>query len=257
MKITRITDRPAIERQLVSDPARNLYLLGDLNDYYFRNCEYYFVESRDGIESVILVYRSWGTTLVPTGSVDGLNCFLDSHSDLLTDKFYAAWTEEYDSLMQSHFDIPEREDMYRMSVIGSDFEPTGVASGARQLSMSDLSAVRKLLESYPGNFFEEYQLDTGFYHGIFDGDRLISMAGVHTTNDSCRVAAIGNVVTDLGYRGQGLGTAVTSVVVAHLLESHTLIGLNVNRMNEPAVRSYKRLGFHVDFGFHEGFCYKK
>jgi len=113
-----------------------------------------------------------------------------------------------------------------------------------------------LLESYPDNFFEEYQLATGYYRGIFMDGKLVAMAGVHATNVDAGVAALGNVVTDRKYRNHGLASHVTSATVLALLVEHDLVGLNVAASNTPAINVYRRLGFEVEVNFSEGFCCK-
>ncbi len=257
MRLKQVLDKALIEEQVSTDPIRALYHLGDLDEYYFKKCSWYFVYYGDHPITIILLYKTWGVTILPLGEPDGLRFFLKSDLDELPDRFYGVWMTEHDAVMDGCFDIPDKKRMNRMVVTGASFKPSPVDNKVVCLNSTHADAVRVLLQSYPDNFFEEYQLATGYYRGILDGGKLISMAGVHTINREKGVAAIGNVVTDEAYRGQGLARSVTSKLVADLLCDHKLVGLNVGRDNEPAVRVYKRLGFDIGVQFYEGFCLKR
>lgn len=256
MKLRQIFDKKTIEKEVAPDRVRALYHLGDLDDYYFKKCEWYFVTAAEKTASVILLYKTWGTTLLPLGSPSGLRFFLENHSDLLPDEFYAVWMPEHDVVMAETLELPGKRPMLRMAVTSDTFLPCRSGHEVVNLDMSHLSDVRELLRSYPNNFLEEYQLNTGYYRGIFEDESLIAMAGVHTINRNTGVVAIGNVVTDEAHRGRGLAREVTSRLVADLLTNHRLIGLNVSSDNEPAIRVYRKLGFDIRLEFFEGDCMK-
>jgi ribosomal protein S18 acetylase RimI-like enzyme len=254
MRLKQVSDKALIEEQVSSDPIRALYHLGDLDEYYFKRCSWYFVYDSDHPITVILLYKTWGVTVLPLGKSDGLRFFLKSYFDELPDRFYGVWMTEHDAVMDESFDIPDKKRMNRMVVTGESFKPSPVDSKVVGLNSTHADIVRVLLQSYPNNFFEEYQLETGYYRGILDGGKLVSMAGIHTINRERGVAAIGNVVTDEAYRGQGLARSVTSKLVSDLLCDHKLVGLNVGRDNSPAIEVYSRLGFEIACEFYEGFC---
>ncbi len=254
MRLKRVEDKALIESQLLSDTLRALYHLGDLNDYYFGKCRWYFICDGDTPITLILMYESYGKVLMPLGQPSGLQFFLEHHQDLLQEKFYGTWMTEHDAVMGRVLAIPDRKRMYRMAVTCRSFLPSPADDRVKALDESHVDAVQALLGSYPDNFFEPYQLATGYYRGIFDNRKLVSMAGVHTTNRENRVAAIGNIVTDRAYRGRGLAGAVTSKLVGDLLCDHDLVGLNVNQGNETAIRVYRRLGFEIGIQFYEGYC---
>jgi ribosomal protein S18 acetylase RimI-like enzyme len=257
MKIREVSDRASIEREIGSDPIRALYHLGDLDKYYFSKCEWYFIYDTDLPVTVVLLYKSWGVAVLPLGDSSGLRFFLERRADLLPDRFYGTWMVEHDSVMGRSLEIPDKRPMYRMAATQESFRPSPPDNRVVDLNPSHVDAVRVLLRSYPGNFFEEYQLETGYYRGIFDAGKLVSMAGIHTTNRKNGTAAIGNIVTDEAYRGRGFARSVTSKLVDDLLLDHTLVGLNVGRENAPAIRVYERLGFDVRVKFYEGFCLKR
>jgi len=257
MKIVETRDKSAIENAVSSDRVRALYQLGDLDDYYFDKCRWFFVFDGDHFKALILIYESAGTTFIPLGSPDAVDLFLNRNPELLPQRFYSAWWPEFDDLMSDRFYVPNAEAMYRMALDRDCFIPVESEIRSRELGLDDIRKVKLLLDSYPGNFFEEYQLETGFYRGVFDGDDLVAMAGVHTVNRNMGVAAIGNVVTDRNYRGRGFGTVVTSHVAEILFREVDIIGLNVAQSNIAAVKAYRRIGFDARLDFYEGFCFGK
>ncbi len=257
MRIRRVTDKSLLQRCLSTDRIEALYFLGDLDDYYFPKCEWYFVEDNGSPRSIILFYKSAGTTMLSLGDTAGVEYFLNEHHDLLPDRFYSAWYDKHDTAMRDALVIPDTKRMLRMSVTNETFKPCEYSDEIVSLDLSHTDQVRRLLESYPGNFFEEYQLATGYYRGILVDGKLVAMAGVHTTNVNAGVAAVGNVVTDREYRKRELACRVTSDVVAALLRRHDLVALNVERDNEQAVRVYTKLGFEARIAFREGFCQKR
>jgi predicted GNAT family acetyltransferase len=72
---------------------------------------------------------------------------------------------------------------------------------------------------------------------------LVSAAGTHIYSRSEGVAVIGNVFTHPDFRSHGLGSAVTSAVVHHLLDACDMIVLNVDPANRTARHIYEELGF--------------
>ena len=78
---------------------------------------------------------------------------------------------------------------------------------------------------------------------VFEGGRLVSIAGTHVVSPQERVAVVGNVFTHPARRGHGYATATTSAVTEVLLEMCDTVVLTVDPKNAPAVASYRRLGY--------------
>jgi len=115
-----------------------------------------------------------------------------------------------------------------------------------RLVSDDLEEVQQIYkDSYPGNWFDPRMLETKQYFGIRVENRLVSVGGVHVYSKQYRVAALGNIVTRLEYRGNGFGKRVTAQLCRSLFEDVDHIGLNVKADNEVAIKMYKKLGFEV------------
>ena len=68
----------------------------------------------------------------------------------------------------------------------------------RRLGESDIIQIKDLYDrSYPENFFDRRMLGTGKYFGYFEDGKLIAIAGIHVYSEKYRVAALGNITTDI------------------------------------------------------------
>ncbi|MCA9548102.1 MAG: GNAT family N-acetyltransferase, partial [Myxococcales bacterium] len=86
-----------------------------------------------------------------------------------------------------------------------------------------------------------------------DGEgNLISAAGVHVMSERYDVAAIGNIVTHLDHRGQGLATRCVRHLLDRLVPKVSHVALNVQPENGAAVACYTKFGFTERFQFLEG-----
>ena len=109
-----------------------------------------------------------------------------------------------------------------------------------------------------GDAFRQRSLEWGVFYGVFDAERLVSVAGTHIVSDNERIAALGNVMTHPNYRGRGLATLATSAVCEELLDrGMEMIGLSVSRSNVTAIRVYEKIGFNRRVPFFEGTAVRK
>ena len=152
--------------------------------------------------------------------------------------------------------IQHEAKMWRMVLRRESF-PGRPASQAIPLRADDLAEVEGLFADHSDrpDTFAVSQLEDGFFFGLRQSGRLVSLAGTHVVSKRFGVAAVGNVFTHPEERGQGYGTAVTGAVVEALLAAGLrTIALNVNQKNERAIRSYRSLGFWPFVGYYEGTC---
>ena len=68
---------------------------------------------------------------------------------------------------------------------------------------------------------------------------------------SARLAVVGNVLTQVEYRGRGYATATTGAVTAELLRFCDQVVLNVRSDNPPALQAYRKLGYQEHLRFEE------
>ena len=84
-------------------------------------------------------------------------------------------------------------------------------------------------------------IELGEYFGVFDGDRLIAMAGERMY--AGRLREISGVCTHPDYQGRGLARRLMSKLVLREISRDERPFLHVMRDNAPARRLYERLGF--------------
>jgi predicted GNAT family acetyltransferase len=129
---------------------------------------------------------------------------------------------------------------------------------ARRLSEADVPAVEALYaeghrRGDGPTFFHSSMLKQRTFHGIWESDSLVAVAGTHLYSSEERVCAVGNVYTRSDRRGRGLAARVTTAVVKRALADHIdTIVLNVGHENVAAQRVYERLGFTRYCEFIEG-----
>ncbi len=141
--------------------------------------------------------------------------------------------------------------MQRMAVDVATFRPR-VAHTVVRLGPDHLDDVIDLYGNASRSYFTPRRLAREIYFGVYAGRSLVSAAGTHVRSTELGIAAVGNVLTRLAYRGRGLATTCTSAVTEAALEQHRDVVLNVRHDNGPAVVVYVRLGFRTHAPFIEG-----
>jgi GNAT superfamily N-acetyltransferase len=141
--------------------------------------------------------------------------------------------------------------MHRMAVDAPTFQPR-VTHTVTRLGPEELEDVVDLYGHASRSYFTLDRMEREIYFGIYSGTTLVSAAGTHVRSKRSRLAAVGNVLTRVAYRGRGMATSVTSAVTTAALEQHVDVVLNVRQDNSPAIAVYKRLGYWTHAPFVEG-----
>jgi len=259
----RLLDKGRIEAHLREDPGLHVYGLADLDDRFWPKTEWHGVEAGQGLAAAAFIYHApAGPTLLALGperrapALRGLLAGLD-----LPDRFYAHLSPGLRGALEGRFRLASRGLHLKMNLRDAGALAGADVSRAFPLGPGDRDELMRFYaDSYPGNWFDPWMLETGRYFAVREGadDRGLSRgsaaseaggaaiaaaAGVHAFSPAYKVAAVGNVATRPSHRGRGLGSCVTAAVCRSLLESVELIGLNVQADNAAAIRVYERLGF--------------
>lgn len=141
--------------------------------------------------------------------------------------------------------------MQRMAVDIGSFRPR-IAHTVVRLGPDHLDDVLDLYGNASRSYFTTARLEREIYFGVYSGRSLVSAAGTHVRSTELGIAAVGNVLTRLAYRGRGLATTCTSAVTEAAFEQHADVVLNVRHDNGPAVAVYTRLGYRTHAPFIEG-----
>jgi GNAT superfamily N-acetyltransferase len=141
--------------------------------------------------------------------------------------------------------------MRRMAVTIRRFRAR-VNQEVTRLGPEDLDAVIDLYGHNSRTYFTPQRLLREIYYGVYQGNALVAAAGTHVRSARSGIAAVGNVLTRLAYRGRGMARSCTSAVTETALEEHADVVLNVREDNAPAIAVYESLGYQTHGTFIEG-----
>ena len=91
--------------------------------------------------------------------------------------------------------------------------------------------------------FDVRTIEFGEYFGVFDGDRLLAMAGERMQDRSLR--EVSGICTHPDAQGRGLARRLTELVVRRELARGETPFLHVVSTNARAIGLYQRIGFTV------------
>lgn len=236
----RLTDRDAIRRILRADPGWCMYALGDLAAAMFPKTTWFTPD-------LTLIVRDYGTAILFAMGAASVREALDSVDGTVHLQVQRDVLDEIGRF--AHVSSAQR--MLRMIW-------TGTPSPARtdrtvRLGPADIPALQDLYaDGQPTgeapDFFYPSMVTDGVFHGIYEGESLVAVAGTHLVAREEGAAAVGNVYTCRARRGHGLGGIVMRAVLDELSGIET-VGLNVRADNDVAIRLYESLGFvrHCEF----------
>ncbi|MFH2056364.1 MAG: GNAT family N-acetyltransferase [bacterium] len=247
MQIIELRDKERIAEYLRRNLYLNIYQLGDLDDYYWPDTQWWALQEGTTINALVLLYTGLSVpTLLALVDQDHMPCVeLLSHLlPKLPEELYVHYSEGLAEVLSQRYELRLYGDCLKMGLQDSEPVLRYDTSAIGQLSEAD---ERELLDFYkvasPGNWFNRRMLATGRYYGIRRDGRLASVAGVHVVSGEYVVAALGNIATHPDWRGQGLAKQTTAKVCQMLLSDGCRIGLNVMADNIAAVKCYSALGF--------------
>lgn len=91
--------------------------------------------------------------------------------------------------------------------------------------------------------FRERTIDFGHYQGIFDGDKLVAMAGQRM--HAHPYAEISAVCTHPDYTGRGYAAQLMASQIKRIKEAGEIPFLHVAASNERAIKIYESIGFAI------------
>jgi ribosomal protein S18 acetylase RimI-like enzyme len=248
MPLVSLHDRATIAQLLRKDPHLFLYELGDLDDFFWPHTTWYALEEGGALGAVALLYTGADLpVLIAHGREHhrrGVESLLTQLARVLPRRFHAHLAVGASASLAAAWRVEPRGVHDRM--ILTDWIPIGDVDTSRAVTLGpdDAAELERIYASaYPAHWFVPRMLETGYYRGVREGDRLVSVAGVHVVSEAYRVAGIGNVATLPAFRGRGLGRTAVAALCRALAGRVDHVGLNVDRENRPAIAMYEDLGF--------------
>jgi GNAT superfamily N-acetyltransferase len=272
MRVITLTDHDRIREFLLTDRFFADYAVGDLDPAHFPFTAWYGAEDSGQLCALALLYNDLAPPIFfATGAARGIEAILDRAVKLpqiglsVRDEHLPIFEKWYrcDSIPMLKMAL-ESASLRARSTKQSPMAKGEIASSQKALlamTRLNVSHMPKLEELYAyggGDAFRQRSLELGVFYGVFDDERLVSVAGTHIVSECERIAALGNVMTHPAYRGRGLATMATGAVCDELLDRGIeMIGLSVSRSNEAAIRVYEKIGFKRRVPFYEGTAVRK
>lgn len=247
--VRRTGNRDELRALLSLEPEYSAYAIAQLDPLRFPLNEWLIAEGAGGRRALVVHSRSGlGNALFATGDPVALDAILSLHPG---PRFsFGSLRPEHKRVVERYFVMGRAQMMLRMSLSPEDFAPA--EGGAVRLTGADVRDINGLYSTEGSQTsYTPAHIDEGVYCGVYDGDRLVSVAGTHTVSFEEGAAVVGNVFTHPGHRGKGLAQRATSAVSRVLLESCRLVVLTVEEGNAPARAVYERLGYRAVCRLHE------
>jgi RimJ/RimL family protein N-acetyltransferase len=235
---------------LERDRLMAAYALADIDQPEIEGARWWIARRDGDIAAVVLVVE--GLPFRPcfaTGASDGLAAIF--REAVREPRVLLATPPRSRGAIEMTYRFERVDHMRRMVVNLQRFRPR-IEHQATRLGAEDLDAVIELYGHASRTYFTPQRMKREIYFGVFQGDTLVSAAGTHVRSIRSGLAAVGNVLTRLAYRGRGMARSCTSAVTEAALEDHRDVVLNVREDNAPAISVYERLGYHTHGLFIEG-----
>ncbi len=245
--------RPTLDRELLdgflaSDRLYAAYAICDLEDREFARTRWGAAYEGDLLIAVGLEYT--GPTPQPMfvmGRPDGIGAIL---RDVIRPRAaYIAAQAPMLPAIEAHYRVDPGPEMVRMWVDRARFRP--YPASVERLLPTDIGELNKLYQLGFASWLPSSAIGDGVYYGMRVHGRLVAAAGTHVVSPSARLAVVGNVLTQVDYRGRGFATALTGAVTAELLRTCDQVVLNVRADNPAAINAYRRLGYAEHARFEE------
>jgi RimJ/RimL family protein N-acetyltransferase len=235
---------------LERDRLMAAYALADIDQPEIEGARWWIARRDGDIAAVVLVVE--GLPFRPcfaTGASDGLAAIF--REAVREPRVLLATPPRSRGAIEMTYRFERVDHMRRMVVNRQRFRPR-IEHQVTRLGAEDLDAVFELYGHASRTYFTPQRMKREIYFGVFQGDTLVSAAGTHVRSIRSGLAAVGNVLTRLAYRGRGMARSCTSAVTEAALEDHRDVVLNVREDNAPAISVYERLGYHTHGLFIEG-----
>src|SRR5256714_14260065 len=183
----------------------------------------WWIPRRDGeIAAVVMVVE--GLPFRPcfaTGASDGLAAlFRDA---IREPRVLLATPPRSRGAIEMSYRFERVDHMRRMNVNIGRFRPR-MTHEVTRLGANDLDAVIDLYGHAARTYFTPERMRREIYFGVFQGDVLVSAAGTHVRSTKSSIAAVGNVLTRLAFRGRGMARSCTSAVTQTAPGPHRAVG---------------------------------
>jgi ribosomal protein S18 acetylase RimI-like enzyme len=254
VEISTTRDRALLRRFLEQDRLRAAYAICDLEEREFARSKW-GIAMRSG-EPIAVVLEYGGLTPQPLfvmGEGDAVSAVL---REVIRPRLvYLAADESLLPAVERVYRVDQGPQMLRMWVNRQMFRP--VNGPVLRLSPVDIVDLNRLYGLGFSGWLPAEAIAHGVYYGVRVAGRLIAAAGTHVVSPEGRLAAVGNVMTHVDFRGRGFAKLTTSAVTQELLRTCDDVVLNVRSDNPPAIAAYRSLGYAEHCRFEERLAHRR
>ena len=248
METVCLHDKKVIKTFLQRNTNFHIYSIGDLDDFFWSQTEWYGIKINDEIQAIILLYTSQElpALLALSENIDVMQKLLQSIIPNLPNRFYSHLSPGLETIFQKKFNVEPHAKHLKMAFCDKSPIYCIDCSQTVRLTNSDLEDILEFYKiSYPDNWFDPRMLETNMYFGLKLDNKIVSIAGIHVYSEKYKVAALGNITTHPNHRNKGYGTITTARLCRELIKKVDHIGLNVKADNQTAISCYQKLGFKI------------
>lgn len=250
-RVRRLTDVDDIRALLEAQRAYAATAFGYLEPRVYGRTEWF--EGIAGSERALLLMVSGnaGGLMYAQGASQALEPALDGVRPFR--RSYFTFEAAHEPLIRARFNLRGTQYLTRMQVTGERF--VAVESRAAPLGPAEVDRINDLYSIDSGAWISRRQLGEQLYYGVWEDDRLVSVAGTQSISRPNGVAVVANVMTHPDYRGRGLARECVGALTGALLQQVQDVVLNVAPENTLAIRVYQRLGYHEVCHLAEGWAF--
>lgn len=249
MKLRAIHDRDIIKEYLNRQEAGNfIYQCNNLETPFWETTQWYGLYEENILTALAMFVVKYDIPILLAASY----CETDLYQEELFKQLRLFMPKRLYSHLNADIvrnNLVERKDLevcryYNMKLTERRIDKKTNSEILQQFGQEDTEDIINLLEeSHPEYLIDHEFIKSGYFWGIKNSGKIISLAGVTAKSEEFKIVSIGNITTHPDYRNTGLSTKTVTRLIDYLEPDFKEIVLNVKETNETAVKFYKKLGF--------------
>jgi ribosomal protein S18 acetylase RimI-like enzyme len=254
IQLAQTRDKALLREFLERDRLRAAYAVCDLDEREFGKTKWGVAYESGAPIAVVLEYGGlMPQPLFVMGDPEGVAAIL---RDIIRPRLvYLAADESHLAAVSRTYRIDAGPQMVRMVVNRETFQ--AVHGPVTRLTPADIVEINRLYGLGFTGWLPSESITNGVYYGVRVAGRLVAAAGTHVISPEARMAAVGNVMTHIDFRGRGYAKATTGAVTQELLRTCDDVVLNVRHDNPPALAAYRAVGYREHCRFEERLAHRR